>query len=150
MHIKAIQRLLRLRELEEEQSRRRLEAATRQLSQIELAMESAVQRQVQSRENFLAAVTENDVQRRVGSILDMGQGVQHQRHIEPTLRAIEIEVVSQRAEFLSKRTYRQQVETLIANARQRADADTTRRAQQMLDDWYGRRTRPKNAKAKLS
>jgi hypothetical protein len=57
------------------------------------------------------------------------------------LKEAERELERQREEFLRRRVDRRQVETLVTEARLGAEQEAGRRAQQMLDDWYGRRRR---------
>ncbi|WP_263359581.1 hypothetical protein [Acidicapsa ligni] len=134
-----LRRVLRLRELQEEQSRLMLEAAAAERMRMERVMESAVQLQVSGRRSFLSAVLAADGPGRVGGNFDQQQGGSLKEQIAPQLAAAEIKVGQQRAEFLSRRTERRQVVILIENEQALADTAIERRTQQILDDWYGRR-----------
>jgi ribulose kinase len=61
------------------------------------------------------------------------------QRIAPRLEAAEDEMLRQREKFLVSRTGKRQVETLVEQQRQDEHQLAMRRAQQMLDDWFGRR-----------
>jgi hypothetical protein len=55
------------------------------------------------------------------------------------LKAAHEETGRRREAYLACRTGRRQVETLLENRRLEGELARARRAQQTLDDWYGRR-----------
>jgi flagellar export protein FliJ len=137
---RTLTRLLRLRRMEEEQSRLVLEAAVAERNRAEEELTVAAQHQAQGRRNFVTGILAQSQPGRTGGLMEMEQARRAQLRLLPTLTAAEAEVVQQSAELMARRTGRRQVETLVENGRRQADADVARKAQQMLDDWYGRRT----------
>lgn len=132
---KALQRLLRIRELEEEQRKLALEAELSRLHRLDAALEGSNARRLRGRallrtgdaEDRLAALVELEAAEREASVL--------QRH------RIEAERESERLRslFLEKRTERRQAEGLIETARSREETEDRLRAQQRLDDWHASR-----------
>jgi flagellar export protein FliJ len=136
---RVLERLWRLRELEEEQSRLALEARVQDRDRIAQRLESATQGVVQSRRVFADRLGDPDTATRTGALAELGQARRRQAAIRPQFELAEIEVERGREEFLARRTGRRQLETLLERGQQAAREETARRAQQMLDDWYGRR-----------
>jgi flagellar export protein FliJ len=139
---KVLERLLRLRELEEEQSRLTLESAVEDRNRIDRELSDAADRQAQGRRTFVAGMSAPDSVGRCGGVMEMEQARRLRQQIAPRLKAAEDEMTRQRDDFLARRTARRQVETLVDEEQQAGRESEARRAQQMLDDWYGRR-RPK-------
>ena len=142
---RVLARLLKLRELEEELSRVELEAAIAARSRIEGEMSAAEDRRVQGRRSFADALGDVDTAGRTGGVMEMEQAKLQRLRIQPRLEAADSAAAWQREEFLARRTSRRQVETLLDNHRQQAEIEAGRRAQQMLDDWYGRRVKPETS-----
>jgi hypothetical protein len=140
-----LRRLLALRHLEEEQSRVRLVAAVGERLRIAGEMEEARELEAEGRRSFSLGVAQHDGPSRAGALVEMAFAQRSRGRIEPHLRAAENEERRQREEYLLRRTDRMQVETLDAEARRQAEARAARRAQQILDDWYGRRSRFANS-----
>lgn len=132
-------RLLRLRELEEELSRVELEAAVGARNRVAAEQAAAAGRQAQARGGFAASLGDRDTAGRTGAVIAMEQARRQQVRIEPRLESADQEVIRQREGYLTRRTGRQQVETLLEREHRTQQEETARRAQQMLDDWYGRR-----------
>jgi flagellar export protein FliJ len=137
---RVLNRLLRLRELEEELSRVQLEAAVGDRNRVAGELAVVVQRQAHGRKSFAAWAGDPDTAGRTGAMIAMEQARKQRTRIEPRLEAAEREVIRQREEFLAHRTERRQVETLVDEQQATMREETARRAQQMLDDWYGRRS----------
>ncbi len=133
-------RLLKLRELEEELSRVELEAAVAARDRIEGERNAAEARRVLGRRSFADALGDLDTAERTGGMMEMEQARLLALQIQPHLKVADKEAAHKREEFLARRTSRRQVETLLDNHRRQEETDAGRRAQQMLDDWYGRRT----------
>lgn len=143
----ALRQLLRIRELEEEQCRLRLEAAVGELRRLEHAAEAAAQWDRRGR-GLLAASA------RTGQLTDRLAGIEESRAatrltsvLTPRIEEEEQEVVALREEFLAKRVERRQAETLIEEAAARDAIEADRRSQQALDDWHGSRRHRKTAQA---
>jgi flagellar export protein FliJ len=136
---RVLARLLRLRELEEEQRRLELEAAVGERNQMAQEMSRAEERQARGRKSFVAGLGEPDSAGRFGGVMEMEHARRLQQLIEPRLVAAEDAMLRRREVFLTSRTGRRQVEILVERQEETERESAMRRAQQMLDDWYGRR-----------
>ncbi len=136
---RTLNRLLRLRELEEEQSRLELELAVAERNRTQQVIALAARRQALGRSNFAAGIVEQNRLARAAGLLEIEDARKQCLRLHPRLEAADAEVARQQAEFLLRRTGRRQVETLAENEQDKAEVEAGRRAQQMLDDWYGRR-----------
>ena len=135
-----LERLLRLRELEEEQSLLKLEIAVKNRNRAAAELELADVGYRDSRREFAAGIEERDALSRTAAVLPMEQARGQRMRIELRLAAADAEAVRQRNEFLIRRTGRRQVEMLVQQEQAAQQQATSRKAQQMLDDWYGWRT----------
>ncbi len=142
MSAKTLRRLTRIRELEEEQSRLALEAAARIREQAAAELLAAHQEQRNGRAELILGIERNDPRDRRTGLARMEVASRHAEHLRPQLQQLDDDLARQRDEYLARRTARRQVETLLGEAEQRARQEADRRAQQMLDDWYGRKRRP--------
>jgi hypothetical protein len=139
----ALRRLLRVLELEEEQRHRALETAAGELRRLQKALAGALERERNGR-SMTAASARN------GMLLDRLTGVEETRlarcaavALREGIAEMEQAVASRRGEYLAKRVERRQAETLIREAEARDAAQSGRRGQQRLDEWYlDRRQRP--------
>jgi flagellar export protein FliJ len=136
---RVLDRLLRLRELEEELSRVDLEVAVGERNRIERELAVVVELQAQDRANFAASIGKRDTSGRTGAAMAMEQARKQRTRITPRLEAAQREVLRRQEEMLVRRTSRQQVKTLVEREQLALREVTGRRVQQMLDDWYGRR-----------
>lgn len=136
---RTLSRLLRLRELEEELSRLELELAVAERNRAQQEIVLAARRQEQGRRNFAAAIAEQNRLARAAGLFETEEARRQRLRLHPKLEAADAEMARQQAEFLLRRTGRRQVETLVENEHGKAEVEAGRRAQQMLDDWYGRR-----------
>jgi len=140
---RSLKQLLRIRALEEEQSRALLEAALGELHRMEASLVLNQQREVRGRR--LVAQSH----RRAG---DEIQGIDRRAGIEESVAArrsiaaitprVEVQkqvVEEMRRIFLARRVDRRQAETLIVEAAARAEVESSRRAQRTMDDWFGAR-----------
>lgn len=139
---KILRRLTRIRELEEEQSRLALEAAARIREQAAAELLAAHQEQLDGRSDLVRGVEHNDPRDRQTGLIRMQVATRHAEHLRPQLQQLDKQLARQRDEYLARRTARRQVETLLGEAELRARQEADRRAQQMLDDWFGRKRRP--------
>ncbi len=137
---KVLKRLLRLRELEEEQGRRELELAVLEENRVQQQMLFAGQRLAMGRHHFVEGIARGNGADRAGGVIEVEFSRRQQLLIKPRLEAVEQELARQREHFMTRRAERRQVETLVRDRDKVAAIETGRRAQQMLDDWYGRRT----------
>ena len=134
-----LERLWRLRELEEEQSRLELESGVAERNRVAQELAEVTAEAARNRREFAARLGDSDTAARTGALVELGRARRWQSAIRPQLDKAEADVELRREEFLARRTTRRQVETLLDREREAARIETARRAQQMLDDWYGRR-----------
>jgi flagellar export protein FliJ len=128
---RVLTRLLRLRELEEEQSRIKLESAVGDRDRVHEDLARAAECLIQGRQSFTAGIVNRDALGRTGAVLETEQARKQRLRILPRLQAAEAEVMRQREEYLLRRTGRRQVETLVENEKGMAMVEAARRAQQM-------------------
>ncbi len=133
---RSLRRLLRIRDLEEEQQRLVLESALGEMQALESALAATSARDRWGRE-----VTEGGI--RSGEWIDRQAGrvetdAAHRSAavLTPRLAASEEEAARRRAEFMHKRIERRQAETLIEQTEASDAIAAGRRSQQSLDEWY--------------
>jgi hypothetical protein len=132
----ALKRLLRIRDLEQEQHRITLESALDELRLLEEALVRASARERDGRSSFAASMQTRELTERHSARVETTIG-SHQAHaLEPRVARAEAEAAFRRQEYLLKRMERRQAETLI-RATEAADAiEKARQSQQALDDRY--------------
>jgi hypothetical protein len=136
---RALRRLLRIRDLEEEQSQLALEFALGEFNRLELALTTAVERGLQGRRLVEASARTGQLPDRLAGIEETRSAGRHVLMLEPKIKAGEEEVTARRQEFLLKRVERRQAETLIQETEAQDALEATRHLQQTLDDWYNSR-----------
>ena len=136
---KKLIRLRRLREIEEEQSRLELERAVVVRNRLERDLEQAVEQQLRDKQEFVACVSVDDRPGRTGATIAAGLTGRMRSSLASHLRDWDRTVTELREEYLLRRIGRQQIETLVGAMRRDEETVAGHRAQQMLDDWYGRR-----------
>jgi hypothetical protein len=136
---RALRRLLRIRDLQEEQSRLVLESALGELHRLENAMTATFVRDRQGRSLVQASARTGELPDRLAGLDETRAASRHAAALVPRIDAMGEEVAGLRQEFLSKRVERRQAETLIQETEAREAIETGRRSQQTLDDWYGSR-----------
>jgi flagellar export protein FliJ len=136
---KALERLLRIRGVEEEQRRRSLETAAARLKSLEQARVAALQMEKQGRARVSASVVSGAIEDRQAGLVETDSAQRRARMLRARIAAAEQETVARRQEFLEKRIERRQAETLVEEAQEREDLESGRRGQRTIDDWYGAR-----------
>jgi hypothetical protein len=132
----ALKRLLRIRDLEQEQHRRALESALSELRHLEEALNRAEARESSGRSGFRAGVLNREPSELQPALVETSIGQRHAHALEPRIARAAAQAALRRQEFLLKRMERRQAETLIRET-QAADAiEATRQGQQTLDDWF--------------
>ena len=138
---RALRRLLRVLELEEEQAQGALEGALGELRRLEQARSLTLARERRGRAWVAASASSGRLADRLAGI----EEARAARHLVGVLaeRIAEAErgVAARREEYLAKRVERRQAETLIGEAEARAAAVSGRRSQQSLDEWFLNRGR---------
>jgi flagellar biosynthesis chaperone FliJ len=134
-----LDRLWRLRELEEEQSRLELESRVGKRNRIAQNRTEAAADVARSRGEFHARLGDPDAAARTGALVEWEEARLRQDAIRSQLENAEAAVEVQRDDFFARRIARRQVESLLEGEREAGRVETARRAQQILDDWFGRR-----------
>ena len=132
----ALKRLLRIRELEQEQHRITLESALDELRLLEKALDRASARERDGRSSFSASVRTRELTERHSARVETMIGSHHTHALEPHIARAEAEAARRRQEFLFKRMERRQAETLIRATRAADAIEEARQSQQALDDRY--------------
>ena len=138
---RALQRLLRVLSLEEEQYQAALEDALAGLRRLEATWQSAEERERFGRRLIGQSALAGQVEDRLAGIEEGRAALRLRGLLEPRIAAAESDVAQRRAEFLAKRVERRQAETLLEEAEARAQLDRNRRSQASLDEWYLSRKR---------
>jgi len=136
---RALRRLLRIRDLEEEQCRLALESAQGDLNRLQDALKATVERERRGRRLVEASMRTGELPDRLAGIEESHAVDRLFAVLEPRIAAKEEEVMARRQEFLIKRIERRQAETLIVEAAAQETLEADRRSQQALDNWYASR-----------
>lgn len=136
---RALRRLLRIRDLQEEQSRQVLESALGELRRLENARMATFERGCGGRALIRASAQTGQLTDRLAGLEEIRSAGCRAAALKPRIGAMEEEVAELRQEFLAKRIERRQAETLIEETEARDAAESGRRSQQTLDDWYSSR-----------
>ncbi len=136
---RALRRLLRIRELQEEQSRLALESALGELHRLEHALAATVERERRGRSLIQTSAQTGELTDRIAGIEETRSAKFHAATLSPRIEGMGEEVTDRREEFLLKRVERRQAETLIQETEARNAIEDGRRGQQALDDWYSSR-----------
>ncbi|MGB8259821.1 MAG: hypothetical protein WCE75_05705 [Terracidiphilus sp.] len=134
-----IRRLLRVRSLEEEQSRQVLESALGELERIEHALAAASQAERAGRLLLKGSVEQGDLTGRLAGLQQVLACERHSAFLAPRREEAAEDVADLREEFLFRRVERRQAETLIEEGEAAEAAEADRRSQQSTDDWYSGR-----------
>jgi hypothetical protein len=133
---RAMRRLLRIRTIEEEQSRLELEGAQIDLGRLRDALDKAVLRGSSGRRLFQAGVYNGELPDRLAGLEETRGADRRARALTPHIADAEQDVAILHEEFRAKRIDRRQAETLIEEADAQAVLEAARRTQQALDDWF--------------
>ncbi|HTW80267.1 MAG TPA: hypothetical protein VME23_12040 [Terracidiphilus sp.] len=136
-----MERIVRVRRMEEGESRRLLELALGELAQLELALSAAKQRERAGRQLVAASARSGEIRDRIAGMEESRSASRRAAALAPRIRSAGDRVASLRQDYLSKRTTRLQAETLAEAEKAREAAINLRRGQQDLDDWYLNRMR---------
>lgn len=142
---RAMRRLLRVLEIEEEQCKLALEAALGELHRLEHALVAAQERERGGRRLVALSVLQDALEDRLAGLEESRTANRHAALLKPRMREQELKIAERREVFLTKRIERRQAETLIQESEAAAAIEAGRRSQQALDDWYlnqKRSTRP--------
>jgi flagellar biosynthesis chaperone FliJ len=135
----ALRRLLRIRDLEEEQSQIALGSALGKLRDLNNARTASLGRGRQGRELIAASVTSGENVDRQAGLIESQAAERQTLMLEPRIAASEEQTALLRQEVLEKRVECRQAETLIEETETRVAIEASRRDQRGLDDWFGSR-----------
>jgi hypothetical protein len=133
---RGLRRLLRVRELEEEQCRLALEAASSDLNKLRAALEAAIERGRRGSRLISASAGSLESTDRLAGIQEIRTGDRFAEILMPRIAEQEKQVAARREEFMVKRIERRQAETLIEATEAQDAIEEGRRNQQGLDAWY--------------
>jgi hypothetical protein len=133
---RALRRLLRVLEIEEEQNRLGLESAQGELARLERSLTVARIRERSGRHLVVASASSGELTDRLAGIAETAAARQRAIALELRILNVQADVSTLREAFLSKRVERRQAETLITETEAKDAAVSVRRNQQSLDDWY--------------
>lgn len=142
---RSLRRLLRVRDIEEEQCRLALESALGELNRLERAMAATVERDRQGRRLVEAGVRGGELLDRVAGLEETHAASRMATVLASRMAETALDAAALRKEYLGKRVERRQAETLIGETEARDAVATGRREQQGIDDWY--RSRMRSAEA---
>lgn len=133
---RAIRRLLRVLNLEEEQRQLALESAQAELGRLENALAAAHERGRNGRQMVVSGIRSGELQDRLAGTEEARASEHCALMLKPRILHAMVELGECREAFLAKRVERRQAETLIQEDEARDAVEADRRGQQSLDDWY--------------
>jgi len=136
---RALRRLLRIRDLEEEQCRLELDSAVSERNRLEHALTATAERDRSGRRLVQASAHSGELPDRLAGLEEIRASGRLVAVLVPRIAVAEYNVSALQHEFLLKRVERRQAETLIQETEARDAIEAERRSQQGLDDWYGNR-----------
>ena len=145
-----LRRLLRIRELEEEQGRIALEAAMGDLSRLRNAQAATVERGQRGRRLVGSSAVSGEFTDRLAGLEETRAAERFALALTPRIADADEEVANLREDYLARRVERRQAETLIEEAEARDALDADRKSQQALDDWFRNRLHRAGQEAQLT
>jgi hypothetical protein len=136
---KSLERLLRIRDLQEEQQRLALESAAGKLRDLEAARQAAGEMERAGRAWIGASVQTGVVADRQGGLVQAISGRRRAELLAQHIERAEAETKRLHEAFLEKRVERRQAETLVSECEARNVIESNRRSQRAVDDWHGLR-----------
>lgn len=136
---KALERLLRVRGVEEEQRRLSLETAAARLKSLQKASEAALESEKQGRSRQTVGMISGSIADRQAGVVEEESARRRALSLKARIVAAEQEAAARRREYLEKRVERRQAEILVEKAAAREELESGRKTQQQVDDWYGAR-----------
>jgi hypothetical protein len=133
---RAMRRLLRVREIQEEQCRAALESAIGDLKRLEAALAAARERDGGGRRLVAVSAVTGELADRLAGLEETRAALRHAAALTPRIAEMQLEVTSRRGEFLGKRIERRQAETLIGKTEAGDAIEAGRRVQRGVDDWF--------------
>lgn len=144
-----LKRLLRIREIREEQKRRELDAAMARLECFQRTQDANAEMERQGRTVVGASVTSGELADRQAGLMQTEFACRRARMLARRIALSQKETIELRRDFMDKRVERRQAETLVDIDDTRAKVESDRRNQRSLDDWYGARNHQKNGHERI-
>jgi flagellar biosynthesis chaperone FliJ len=139
---RSLRRLLRIRDIEEEQCRLALESALGELNRLEHALVATAEQERRGRRLIDTGVRGGELMDRLAGLEETHAAGRLATALAPRIAETALDVAVSRDEYLGKRVERRQAETLIREAEALDAVAAARREQQAIDDWYRSRMRP--------
>jgi flagellar export protein FliJ len=136
---KPLERLLRIRDLQEEQHRLALESAAAQLRELEAGRDAAGETERAGRAWVGTSVQTGELADRQGGLVQAAAASRRAELLAQHIARAEATTQQLRETFLEKRVERLQAETLVNESEARSAVESNRRGQRALDDWHGSR-----------
>ncbi len=133
---RALRRLLRVLNIEEEQCRLALESATGDLRQLQRAHAATSDQARSGRQLVVNSAQTGELTDRLAGLEETHSAKRRALVLAPKVAEAESKVEKRRQTFLDKRVECRQAETLIREAEASDALIAGRRTQQGLDDWY--------------
>jgi flagellar export protein FliJ len=135
----SLRRLLHIRTLEEEQRKLALDSALAELHRLEGALGATRARERAGRSRIALSSRSGDAADRIAGLVECESARHRAQILEARISETTQRIGRSRDEYLAKRVERRQVETVIQEARSAQDAETARREQQGVDEWFSAR-----------
>ncbi len=138
-----LERLLRIRELQEEQKRCQLNAASAKLEALHKSREVADEMKIRGQALVRASVSSGEMTDRQAGIIEAELAGRRSRGLTARILSAQEDAIELRQKFMDTRLERRQVETLVDIQDLREDMESDRSSQKSIDDWFGARTHRK-------
>jgi hypothetical protein len=133
---RAMRRLLRVLEIEEEQCRLALESALGELQRLKRALAATAEQDRRGRLLVVASAYSGEPSDRLAGLEEARAARSHAAALAPRIAETTQDVAEQRQTYLAKRVERRQAQALIQETEARDAVEAGRRAQRTLDDWF--------------
>lgn len=143
----ALRRLLRIRDMQEDQHRQTLESALGELHSLEDALVACHQHACAGRELVAASVGQPDTTDRAAAQVEIATSERRAIVLAPHIESAFVHASAARQVFLETRVERRQAESLVEAAEAADAVQDLRRDQQTMDDWFGGRRHRETSKS---
>jgi|SRR5579872_496477 len=136
----ALQRLLHIRELQEEHTRSELKDSLRELERLHVALAAARTQAVRGRNLVNESFRSGGLTDRIAGLEEEGIANRLGNSIAPTIAITETTTTRLREQYLAARIQRRQAETLVRDILRADSVNETKGAQSDLDEWFRSRS----------
>ena len=143
---KTLRRLLRIRELQEEQKRQQLDAALAKLTSLQKTRDAAGEMQRRGRRLVGSSILSGEIIDRQAGLMQTEFARRRARTLAPQIASRQKETIELRWEFMEKRLERRQAEALVELDDVREKVESGRRSQRNIDDWFGAKNHQKGGR----